>query len=207
MVPFIARSMTKGAAMRSCRRPATKVVVFQWPCGTALTSRLPRSARPRRLAMLVVVPVSSMKTSRAGSRPGWPSFQAVRAAATSARACSAACAVFFKADAVSPVEAPDGGDRSGDPAFAQPTPDLRQGQEPLLDHRLLEFAATVPVARHACVSLTTKLGLTEKTAATARTLLPAITSPTTRSRRSTEYGFVIADLTQNLPAIIADQTK
>ena len=48
MAPFIARSMTKGAVMRSCRRPATKVVVFQWPCGTALTSRLPRSARPRR---------------------------------------------------------------------------------------------------------------------------------------------------------------
>src|SRR5512144_86421 len=128
MAPFIARSMTKGAVIRSCRRPATKVVVFQWPCGTALTSRLPRSARPRARVMLVVVPVSSMKTSCAGSRPGWLSFQAVRAACTSARSCSVACAVFFKADPVPPVEAPDGGDRGRDVALAEPIPDLRQGQ-------------------------------------------------------------------------------
>ena len=32
--------ITKGASMRSCRRAATKVMVFQWPCGTLATSLL-----------------------------------------------------------------------------------------------------------------------------------------------------------------------
>ena len=47
-------------------------------------------------------------------------------------------------------------------------------------------AATVPRCRQACVSLTTKLGLTANTAATLRTLPPASTCRTTRSRRSIE---------------------
>lgn len=52
--------------MPSCRRPATKVVIFQWPCGTLATSRWPRGQRSRSLVMLVEVPVSSMKTISCG---------------------------------------------------------------------------------------------------------------------------------------------
>jgi len=67
---LIARSMTKGAVTASTRNPATKVVVFQCPCGTRPISREPRRQRPRKRAMLVAVPVSSINTSRRGSSCG-----------------------------------------------------------------------------------------------------------------------------------------
>ena len=35
-----------GASMRSLRRAARNVAVFQWPCGTLATSRRPRCAQP-----------------------------------------------------------------------------------------------------------------------------------------------------------------
>ncbi len=54
--------MTKGAVIASQRSPATKVVIFQWACGTRPTSRALRRARPRVRAMAVLVPVSSMNT-------------------------------------------------------------------------------------------------------------------------------------------------
>ena len=38
-------SSTKGATTLAWRNPVTKVVVFQWPCGAALTGRSPRGAR------------------------------------------------------------------------------------------------------------------------------------------------------------------
>src|SRR4029077_18495209 len=41
--------------MRSCRRAATKVRVFQWPCGTLAMSLAPRAAHPLSGAMLVFV--------------------------------------------------------------------------------------------------------------------------------------------------------
>ena len=49
---------------------ARKVVVLQWPCGTLAVSLLPNSDQPRKMAMLVLVQVSSMKTRRSGST--WP---------------------------------------------------------------------------------------------------------------------------------------
>lgn len=192
--------MTKGALSPSRRRLATKVVIFQGPCGMALTRRAPRCSRPRVLAMLVAVPVSSMKTRRAGSSPLWLCRQACRAAATSGRACSAACAVFFKTDAMPVEEPPDRRDRRRQPALAEPGADLLQRQigrlgdqlqKPLampLDRRRTAIAA---LRHHACTSLTTKLGLTAKLDATRRTLSPASICRTTRSRRSTEYGRVI----------------
>jgi hypothetical protein len=70
MTPFIGWSMTNGAVTAPQRSPATKVVIFQCPCGTRPTSRLPRGARPRVRTILVLVPVSSMNTSRAGSSEG-----------------------------------------------------------------------------------------------------------------------------------------
>jgi hypothetical protein len=36
-----------GAAIPDRRRPATRVVTLQWPCGAPARSRLPRDARPR----------------------------------------------------------------------------------------------------------------------------------------------------------------
>jgi hypothetical protein len=70
IAPVIAQSITKGAVIASWRSPATKVMVFQWPHGTRPVTRQPRLARPRSRAIVVEVPVSSMNTSRAGSRLG-----------------------------------------------------------------------------------------------------------------------------------------
>ena len=60
-------SNRQGASMRSLRRAARKVAVFQRPCGTASTRRSPFGAQPRSLVMLVFVQVSSMKMRRLGS--------------------------------------------------------------------------------------------------------------------------------------------
>lgn len=53
------------------------------------------AARLRRRAILVDKPVSSMKTSFAGSRSSWPSNQSRRRFRMSGRSCSSACADFF----------------------------------------------------------------------------------------------------------------
>ena len=53
--------------MRSLRKAARKVAVFQRPCGTLSTSRWPFGAQPRERVMLVFVHVSSMNTNRLGS--------------------------------------------------------------------------------------------------------------------------------------------
>src|SRR6202158_2219540 len=47
-----------------------------------------------------------MNTRRGACRRGCSAFSSARAAATSGRSCSAACSVFFEADAVTLVEAP-----------------------------------------------------------------------------------------------------
>src|SRR5947208_4905479 len=47
-----------------------------------------------------------MNTRRGACRRGCSAFNSARAAATSGRSCSAACSVFFEADAVTLVEAP-----------------------------------------------------------------------------------------------------
>src|SRR6185503_12431731 len=96
-----------GAVMPPSLRPPTNVVVFQWPCGIAAMHRLPRSDRPRSLAIFVEAPVSSMKTRRRGSRSGCAARQACLRAATSGRSCSLACAVFFEGLRVAIEEAPD----------------------------------------------------------------------------------------------------
>ena len=75
--------------------PAVKVVVFQWPWGTAVRHRSPFSARPSSRAILVEAPVSSMKIRWCGSRSGSASTQVWRRARTSGLSCSAAWAVFF----------------------------------------------------------------------------------------------------------------
>lgn len=88
-------SSSIGAEIPSIRNPAVKVVVFQCPCGTAARQRWPFAAQPRRRAIFVEAPVSSMKISFSGSRSSWPSNQSWRFARTSGRCCSPAWPVFF----------------------------------------------------------------------------------------------------------------
>ena len=111
--PFIGPSRTNGATIRSWRRPATKVMVFQCPYGAYPTSRMPRAQRPRSRTILVLVAVSSIKTSRAGSSKPCSRIQRRRARATSARCCSAAYRLFFEADIVAKKEATDGAAATG----------------------------------------------------------------------------------------------
>ncbi len=72
--------------------------------------RSPRGDLPHLRAMFVVMPVSSMKISFAGSRDGRSAAHAARAAATSGRCCSAACAVFFIGHLPAVKEAPQRAD-------------------------------------------------------------------------------------------------
>src|SRR6266480_1381222 len=78
--------------------------------------------------MLVVVQVSSMNTSRAGSNRPCSRIQRRRARATSARFCSAAYRVFFISDAAAIEEAPNGAAAAPDPSFRQRRNDLLQRQ-------------------------------------------------------------------------------
>ena len=57
--------------------------------------RSPRWQRPWLRVMLVAVQVSSMKSSRSGSRSSWSWNQASRALRMSGRSCSAACPIFM----------------------------------------------------------------------------------------------------------------
>src|SRR5271167_3260683 len=72
------------------------VTVFQFPCSTFWTSRSPCGARPYRRVIVVETLVSSMNTSFLGSRFLCSRCNALRAAATSGRSCSAARRLFFK---------------------------------------------------------------------------------------------------------------
>src|SRR6218665_1216341 len=94
--PSIGPSKTIGAVTAFTRKPAMKVVIFRWPCGTLAMQRCPFGERPRVRVMLVDVPVSSRNTSFVASSAGWLSFHATRSACTSLRSCSLACRVFLK---------------------------------------------------------------------------------------------------------------
>src|SRR5499425_2359498 len=89
------------------RSAATKVMVFQCPCGTRPIRRSPRGQRPLSRTILVLAAVSSTKTSRAGSNKPCSRIQRRRDRATSARSCSAACRLFFERDLVSLKKPPD----------------------------------------------------------------------------------------------------
>src|SRR5262245_46152286 len=128
MGPFIAPSITKGATIPSWRKPATKVIVFQCPCGTDAINRSPRGQRPLSRTMFVLVAVSSINTSRAGSSMPCSRIQRRRARATSARFCSAACRLFFKADIVSIKETLERAPTAGDALFSHGGENLLEGQ-------------------------------------------------------------------------------
>src|SRR6266851_10009464 len=92
----MAPSSTKGAVTRLLRNAAINVTVFQFPCSTFWTSRSPCGARPYRRVIVVDTLVSSMNTSLLGSSFFCRRCNALRAAATSGRSCSAARKLFFK---------------------------------------------------------------------------------------------------------------
>src|SRR4051812_50210899 len=78
--------------------------------------------------MLVEAQVSSMNTSRSGSRSSWLSNQAARRLRISGRSCSAACAVFFFArDLVPAAEAPERAHADPRPFLGQARLQLGQG--------------------------------------------------------------------------------
>ena len=102
----IGASMTKGAVRASHRRPAMKVCVFQCPNGTFESSLCPLRLRPRRRAILVVVPVSSRKISRCGSSRmiGWRvKVHSSRACLMSGRSCSLARRVLWNGPPLLPA--------------------------------------------------------------------------------------------------------
>ena len=118
------------------RRAATKVIVFQWPCGTWSTSRSPRAQRPCSRTILVLAEVSSMNTSRAGSNRPCSCIQRRRARATSARSCSAARRLFFEGDLMPLKKAPDCRATARNPALVHRADHLVQSQVRLhLDQR------------------------------------------------------------------------
>src|SRR5438309_6988733 len=82
--------------------------------------------------MLVVVQVSSINISRAGSNMPCSRIQRRRARATSARFCSAAYRVFFIGDAAAIEEAPNGAATALDSSFRQPRNDLVERQVGLI---------------------------------------------------------------------------
>jgi len=82
--------------------------------------------------MLVHVEVSSINTSRDGSNMPCSRIQRRRARATSARFCSAAYKVFFKADVPSIEEPPHRAAAARDPLLAHRRDDLVQRQVRLL---------------------------------------------------------------------------
>src|SRR5512139_3811750 len=153
MTAFIGRSMTKGATMPSCRSAATKVTVFQCPQGTRPMTLRPRLARPRSRAMLVQVPVSSMKTKRAGSNDCRSICHWARAKATSGRSCSAASTVFFNGDVLALKEAPDRAVAYDHASVLQLRTKLFQGEighrrDPLQDPVTLATQRRAMVASH-----------------------------------------------------------
>ena len=205
--PFIAPSSTNGATIPSCRKPATKVIVFQCPCGTDATSRWPRGQRPLSRTMFVLVAVSSINTSRAGSSKPCSRIQRRRARATSARFCSSACRLFFKADIVSIKEPLQRALTAADSLFGHGGKDLLEGQIRLFGNQSqkpfrvlferrgalppLGLASTLPVSLQRRHHRITELTPTSNTSATSRRDAPLSTASTARSRKSVEYGFGI----------------
>ncbi len=100
--------------------------------GLAMAVREAHRQGPWLRVMLVAVQVSSMKTSRSGSRSSWPSNHSSRRFRTSGRSCSIAWPVFFTRDAVTIEEPPDRADPDQCAAFGELPLDLGQCDVALL---------------------------------------------------------------------------
>jgi hypothetical protein len=93
VAPSNARQADAGTPSR--RTAAVNVTTFQWPCGTGPSTRIPLGARPWVRSIAVLAPLSSTKTSRAGSIAANSCRQSDRSAFRSGRSCSAARRDFF----------------------------------------------------------------------------------------------------------------
>ncbi len=193
------------SSRRSSRRAPRKVSVRQWPCGAKPRRRLPHGPQPRSGAMLVLIQVSSMNTSRSGSRPACQERQRCRRRATSVRACSRATIVFFETQPLAPQEVPHRVVRDLHTArrkfvLQSMQRQMRRLVDPFHDERPVRLQNTLAVAAHltrrhrrpiALRPLHRRRDCNAKRAATERQLSPASIAPTTRSRRSFEMGAVI----------------
>src|SRR5947199_5104884 len=156
--PFIEPSITHGAVLRVRRRPATKVRVFQCPCGTQPTGRAPRGHRPLSRTIFLLAAVSSMNTSRVELSMACRRFQHRRARATSGRSCSAARRLFFEADVVALEEAPHGSATACNPVLVHHRDHLIQRQIRLLlnqreqPRRMCLQWRRAPAARFGCTT-------------------------------------------------------
>src|ERR1700730_13243515 len=145
-----------------------------------------------------------MNTRRGACRRGCSAFSSARAAATSGRSCSAACSVFFEADAVTLVEAPH---RAGCGfqllVGAKPRANLIERQiglrrneieQPLamLLKRRPGLASRLPgVVRRSSQRIAVE-ALTSSKRPASRALSPLSTIETARTRISFEYPLAIA---------------
>src|SRR5215471_4858613 len=143
------------------RSAATKVMVFQCPCGTRSMRRWPRGQRPYSRTIFVFAAVSSMKTRRAGSNMPCSRIQRRRARATSARCCSAARRLFFECNFVTLKETPDRGTAARNAMLVHRQNHFVQSQVRLLLNQIQQKVrmllqrrdASAPQLGHAAASL------------------------------------------------------
>ena len=102
----------------AARSPATKVVVFQWPCGTAARRRSPRR-RGRGARHLVDAQVSSMKTSRVRIEVGLIFEPSPPRSGRQGGPARRRAPTFFARDAVTLEEATDRAVAERVPLFAE----------------------------------------------------------------------------------------
>src|SRR5215468_7389369 len=124
--------ITIGAVILLWRKAATKVIVSHDPSGTVPITLTPFGARPLSRARFVLTAVSSINTSRAGSRKPCSRIQRRRARATSARCRSAACRLFFEGNIVAVEKTPERTAAGSNAPLAQLCNRLQQGQVGML---------------------------------------------------------------------------
>src|ERR1700747_1605180 len=140
MSPVIAPSITIGAVILLWRKAATKVIVSPCPSGTAPTPLPTLGAPPLSRTRFVLTAVSSIKTSRAGSRKPCSRIQRRRDRATSSRCRSVACRLFFKGDVVTVEKAPERAAAGSNSPLAQLCKHLHQGQVWMLSNHSQNLA-------------------------------------------------------------------
>src|SRR5262245_19280821 len=188
------------------RSAATKVIVFQCPCGTRPIRRSPRRQRPLNRTIFVLAAVSSTNTKWAGSNMPCSRIQRRRARATSVRSCSAARRLFFESHLVALEEAPHRGATASNLVLAHRQDHLIQRQvRSFLDQtqqkiRMLlqrrgapapRLGSAAAVSRKHLTQMIAVLALTSNSSAASRRDAPLSTSAITRSRMSPEYAFGI----------------
>src|SRR2546427_1893317 len=150
--PFIEPSITHGAVIPFRRRPATKVRVFQCPCGTQPTSRSPRGHRPLSRRGLV----DEHQSGRI--KHGLPSLPASTCPGHVRAILLRGAQAFFEADVVALEEAPHGSATACNPVVVHHRDHLIQRQIRLLlnqreqPRRMCLQWRRAPAARFGCTT-------------------------------------------------------